>query len=93
MFVCEMQCESVGKTQGRSQYSRLDGMLKHVLARYGDNEKDMPYNPEGTETEARPQCLENLIPFLFFVFLFCFDESGTVFFHTLYLSRLERTDS
>lgn len=69
MFVCEMQCESVGKTQGRSQYSRLDGMLKHVLARYGDNEKDMPYNPEGTETEARPQCLENLIPFLFFCFV------------------------
>lgn len=71
MFVCEMQCESVGKTQGRSQYSRLDGTLKHALARYGDNEKDMPYNPEGTETEAMPQCLENLIPcfFLFFCFV------------------------
>eukprot|EP00434_Breviolum_minutum_P024510 symbB.v1.2.021649.t1/scaffold1746.1/size103363/7 len=36
----------------KEKYDKLFNVLSKLINKYGDNEKDMPYNPEGTETEG-----------------------------------------
>ncbi|CAJ1401147.1 unnamed protein product [Effrenium voratum] len=50
-FKCTIFVAGVPKVP-KEKYDRLMGVLSKVFNKYGENEKEMPYNAEGTETEG-----------------------------------------
>ncbi|CAL1165570.1 unnamed protein product, partial [Cladocopium goreaui] len=50
-FPCSIFIAGVPKVS-KEKYDKLFNVLSKLINKYGESDKDMPYNPDGTETEA-----------------------------------------